>query len=290
MIRGRPSLWMLALASLLQVPSFHADTRLVVLHVTVRNTRGEIVTSLDRSAFTVYENGKPQPISIFRSDDIPVSVGLLIDNSGSMRSARASVVAAALAVAEDSNPLDELFVINFADKPRLDVPLTTDLAELRRGIARVDAIGGTAMRDAVNQAEVYVREHGARDRRALLVITDGNDNASTVALDQITKAAQQGDIVIYTIGLFGPGKDTASARHALDQLAEHSGGTSHYPASIDDVHAVMREVAHQIRNQYTLAYTPLKQALDGSYRAIRVKVVGPERYIPRTRTGYRAIP
>ena len=121
---------------------------------------------------------------------------------------------------------------------------------------------------AVNQAEVTCVSTCAH-RRALLVITDGNDNASTVALDQITKAAQQGDIVIYTIGLFGPGKDTASARHALDQLAEHSGGTSHYPASIDES---TRSCAARIppdRNQYTLAYTPLNQALDGSYRAIR---------------------
>lgn len=290
MIGGRPWLWAVALASLLQAPSFHADTRLVVLHVTVRNTHGELVTNLDRGAFTVYENGKPQPLSIFRRDDIPVSVGLLIDNSGSMRSIRASVEAAALAFAEASNPLDELFVINFADKPRLDVPLTSDRAALQAGIGRVDAIGGTAMRDAVNEAEVYVREHGTRDRRALLVITDGNDNASTVSLRQIGQAAQQGDIVIYAIGLFTPGENIGAAREALDELSERSGGTSHYPASIEDVNAVVRDVAHQIRNQYTLAYTPLNQALDGSYRAIRVRVAGPERYIPRTRTGYRAIP
>lgn len=286
----RPSFSALALVVALQLPSFHADTRLVVLHVTVRNTRGELVTDLDRGAFAVYENGKRQPITIFRRDDIPVSVGLLIDNSGSMRSIRSAVEAAALAFAEASNPLDELFVINFADTPRLDVPLTSDRGLLERGIARVDAIGGTAMRDAVNEAEVYVGEHGTRDRRALLLITDGNDNASTVSLAQITQWAQQHDVVIYAVGLFGTGDTSGSAHRALDHLAERSGGAAAYPSSITDVNTVVREMAEQIRKQYTLAYTSLNQALDGGYRNIRVTVAGREHYVTRTRSGYRAIP
>jgi Ca-activated chloride channel family protein len=285
----RPSL-VLMLFSLLQAPSFHAEARLVVLHVTVRNAHGDLVTNLDRSAFTIYENRKRQPLTIFRRDDIPVSVGLLIDNSGSMRPVRRSVEAAALTFADVSNPDDELFVINFADKPRLDVPFTSDRAVLERGIARVDAIGGTAMRDAVDEAERYLREHGTRDRRALLIITDGKDNESTVSLDHVTQVAQQRDVVIYAIGLFGHVENSKAAREALDHLAERSGGMSYYPSSIDSVDAVARDVAHQIRNQYTLAYTPLNQTLDGSYRAIQVKVSGPERYYPQTRSGYRAIP
>src|SRR5215831_11781050 len=143
----------LAVASILQVPSFRTEARLVVLQVSVRNGRGEVVTNLRRDAFSVYENGKQQPVSVFRRDDIPVSVGLLIDNSGSMRSIRAPVEAAALTLAQASNPDDELFVMNFADKPELDVPFTSDREVLERGIGRVDAIGGTAMRDALEKAE-----------------------------------------------------------------------------------------------------------------------------------------
>src|SRR5207302_586002 len=151
------------------------ETRLVVLYATVRNERGEVVTNLDRGAFTVLENGRRQPIALFRRDDIPVSLGLLIDNSGSMRRKRERVEAAALALVRASNPQDEVFVMNFADKPHLDVALTTDLRLLEAGIARLDSIGGTAMRDAVDVGGRYLSEHAARDRRVLVIVTDGND-------------------------------------------------------------------------------------------------------------------
>jgi Ca-activated chloride channel homolog len=281
----------LAIAGILQVPAFRAETRLVVLHVSVRNARGELVTTLDRDAFTVYENGKRQPVTVFRRDDIPVSVGLLIDNSGSMRPVRPAVEAAALAFADASNPDDELFVVNFADHARLDVPFTSDRAVLERSIARVDAIGGTAMRDAVDVAEGYLHVRGQRDRRALLIITDGNDNASTVSLNQIARAAEQRDVAIYAIGLFGHEDSAAKrARKALEELAQRSGGLSYFPSSVDDVQAVAVDIARQIRRQYTVAYTPVDQRLDGSYRTIQVKVSGHERYVVRTRAGYLATP
>lgn len=282
--------WAAVAAALLQVPSFHTEARLVVLHVSVRNARGEVVTDLKRDAFTVYENGKQQPVSVFRRDDIPVSVGLLIDNSGSMRSIRGTVETAALAFARASNPEDELFVMNFADKPELDVPFTSDRAVLARGIARVDAVGGTAMRDAIQEAERYMREHATRDRRALVVVTDGNDNESTATLDAVTRAAQQRDIVIYAIGLFAHAERAKPAQSALEHLTERSGGIAYYPETLDRVDEVALDVAHQIRNQYTLGYTPLNQALDGSYRAIHVKVAARECLYPRTRAGYVALP
>jgi VWFA-related protein len=278
----------LVFLSLFQAPAFRAEARLVVLHVTVRNSHGDLVTNLGPDAFTVRENGKRQTVSIFRRDDVPVSVGLVIDNSGSMRSVRNAVEEAALTFADASNPDDELFVINFADKPHLDVPFTSDRTVLKRSIRRTDAVGGTAMRDAVDRAERYLRECGSRDRRALFIVTDGEDNTSTVTLDQITKVAQQRDIVIYAIGLFGHAEKSKAARSALDHLTERSGGMSYYPADIEDIDAVARDVAHQIRNQYTLGYAPLNQALDGTYRTIHVKVTGRERYYPRTRTGYLA--
>ena len=173
-----------------QQPPFRAETRLVVLHATVRNARGELVTTLERDAFTVYENGKRQPITLFRRDDIPVSLGLLIDNSGSMRTLRSKVEAAALALARASNPQDEIFVLNFNDKAHIDVPFTSDVACSEAGIGRVDAIGGTAMRDAIDMAQTYLSEHGTRDRKVLLVITDGIDNASVATRDRIEQQAE----------------------------------------------------------------------------------------------------
>lgn len=279
----------IAAASLLQVPSFHTEARLVVLQVSVRNGRGEVVTNLDRGAFSVYENGKRQPLSVFRRDDVPVSVGLLIDNSGSMRSIRGTVESAALAFARASNPGDELFVMNFADKCELDVPFTSDREVLARGIGRVDAVGGTAMRDAIQEAERYMREHATRERRALVIVTDGNDNESTATLEAITRAAEQREVVVYAIGLFAHADRTKAAHAALDHLSERSGGFAYYPETVERVDEVALDIAHQIRNQYMLGYTPLNQALDGSYRAIQVKVAGRERLYPRTRAGYVAL-
>jgi VWFA-related protein len=273
---------------LAQQPAFRAATRLVVVHATVRNARGELVTSLERGAFTVYENGKRQSITLFRRDDIPVSLGLLIDNSGSMRTLRPKVEAAALALARASNPQDEIFVLNFNDKAHIDVPFTSDVGVLEAGIGRVDSIGGTAMRDAIDMAQTYLSEHGTRDRKVLLVITDGIDNASVATRDRIEKQAEQRDTVIFAVGLFGDEDRVKPGRRELDQIADRTGGMAYYPAGIDAIGAVALEIARQIRNQYTIAYAPLNQALDGTYRAIRVAVSGPESLSVRTRAGYRA--
>lgn len=273
-----------------QPPAFRAETRLVVIHATVRNPHGELVTNLERGAFTVYENGKRQPITLFRRDDIPVSLGLLIDNSGSMRSLRPKVEAAALALARASNPQDEIFVLNFNDKARIDVPFTSDVNVLQAEIARVDSIGGTAMRDALGMAQTYLAEHGTRDRKVLVVITDGIDNASVMTRDRIEREAEERDTVIFAVGLFGAEDRVKQGRHELDRLAQRTGGMAYYPAGVDEIGNVALEIARQIRNQYTIAYAPLSQALDGTYRAIRVTVAAPERLSVRARAGYRATP
>jgi VWFA-related protein len=275
-------------ALLTQAPPFRAETRLVVLHATVRNARGEIVTGLDRGAFTVFENGRRQPVVVFRRDDIPVSLGLLIDNSGSMGPVRQKVEQAALALARASNPDDEIFVLNFADKTSIDVPFTSDVHVLEASIARGDAIGGTAMRDAIQQGETYLNERSTRDRRVLLVITDGNDNASAATLDDIQQTAEQREIAIYAIGLFGDASRAKEAHRELDHLSERTGGFAYYPPGIDEVHAVALDIAKQIRQQYTLAYAPLHQALDGTFRKIRVEASASEHLSVRTRAGYRA--
>jgi len=272
------------------LPNFRADTRLVVLHATVKNKQGELVTDLDRRAFTVYENNRPQPISIFRTDDVPVSIGLVIDNSGSMRRVRARVEAAAMAFVRASNPLDDVFVVNFADKIRLDVALTRDMAVLEAGIARVDSIGGTAMRDAVLMAERYLREHGSHDRQVLLVITDGNDNASTASMKELRRTLEHSDMAVFAVGLFGDDDSPAASRgrQELGHLTEVTGGAAYFPPSVDEIQNVVLSLAHQIRKQYTIAYTPLNPSLDGSYRTIRLKVTGPDRPSVRTRPGYWA--
>jgi VWFA-related protein len=277
-----------------QTPAFHTETRLVVLQATVKNARGELVTNLDRGAFTVYENGKRQPITVFRRDDVPVSLGLLIDNSGSMRTLRTKVEAAALAFARACNQQDDFFVVNFADTPRLDVPITRDVRTLEDGIARVDAIGGTALYDALQLAQRYQHEHGSHDRRALLVITDGNDNASLITLDDVEKEAQRADIVIDAIGLLHDATSNTAkhARHELNRLTSETGGVVYYPNTIDEIEPAVLDLARQIRMQYTIGYTPTNQALDGTYRSIRVtaRKSGRQSLDVRTRPGYRATP
>ena len=271
-----------------QQPQFHTDTRLVVVHATVRDGRGALVTTLNRDAFTVYENGKRQAIAVFQRDDQPVSLGLLIDNSGSMRTIRPQVEAAALALARASNPQDEMFVLNFNDKARIDVPFTSDPRVLEIGVRRADAIGGTAMRDAIDLGQTYLSEHATRDRKVLVVITDGIDNASLTTADEVERQAERRDTVVFAVGLFGDTRNNGQGHHELDQITDKTGGLASYPASIDEIGPVALEIARQIRNQYTLAYEPTNQALDGSYRAIRVTATGSGRLSVRTRAGYVA--
>ncbi len=280
----------LALAPGQQTPAFRTEARIVVLQATVKNAHGELVTNLDRNAFTVYENGKQQPITLFRRDDVPVTLGLVIDNSGSMRTLRAKVEAAALDFARACNPRDEFFVVNFADMPRLDVQLTSEVRTLEAGIARVDAIGGTALHDALSLAQDYERAHASRDRKALLVITDGNDNASQTTMEQVEAAAQRADIVIDAIGLLRDASSSTAKRahHELDRLTSQTGGVVYYPNSIEEIDAVVLDLARQIRTQYTIAYTPLNQTLDGTYRSIRLTAHGREKLDVHTRPGYRA--
>lgn len=276
----------------LQAPRiFHTETNLVVLHATVKNTRGELVTDLNQDAFTVYDNGTRQRIAVFRREDIPVSLGLLIDNSGSMRSVRAKVEAAALACVRASNPEDEAFVLNFGDKPQLDVPLTSDVGVLEKGITRVDSIGGTAMRDAIDVGTQYLAASAHRERKVLLVITDGKDNASVASLEQIRKLAQQREVTVYAIGLLSEENQAGagSARHELNELTESTGGAAYFPASLEGIDAIALGIAREIRNQYTIAFNRTAR-LDGSYRKLRVEVRGAGHLIVRARPGYWATP
>lgn len=271
---------------------YRADARLVVLHTTVLDKNGKHVTNLPRSAFKVYEDGVEQQIKVFRREDVPVSLGLVIDNSGSMRDKRAKVEAAALALVKASNPQDEVFVVNFNDEAYLDVDFTSDIHKMEEGLARIDSRGGTAMRDAINLSIDHLKQKGKHDKKVILVVTDGNDNTSEITLEKLVQRAQQSEVLVYAIGLLSEEerREARRARRALDAITQATGGQAYYPKDLDEVNRISLQVAHDIRNQYIIAYSPSNQALDGSFRQIRVSVSGPNRPVARTRTGYYATP
>ncbi len=271
---------------------FRSDTRLVVLHASVTDKKGKLITDLNKESFKVFENGQPQQVKIFRREDVPVSLGIIIDDSGSMSTKRSRVEAAALDLVRNSNPQDEVFIVNFNDDAYLDVPFTNDMHKLEQGLARIDSRGGTAMRDAISMSLDYVRKDAKRDKKVLVVITDGNDNASNISLEKVVARANQSDTLIYAIGLFTEEEkhEAAKARRALRELTGATGGLVFYPKEASEVQALALEIAHDIRSQYTIAYTPSIQALDGSYRQIKVTVNAPGRPVVRTRSGYYATP
>jgi len=268
---------------------FSSESRLVPLNVTVTDKSGHLVTNLPQSAFTVLENGAPQTIRLFKREDVPVSLGLIIDNSGSMREKRQSVESAALALVRDSNPMDESFVVNFNDEAYLDAEFTSDIKALEQGLTKIDARGGTAMRDALRMSIDHLTEKAKRDKKVILVVTDGNDNASGISLEALVRLAQQNDVLVYSIALLTEEekKEARKAKRALDLLTESTGGQSFYPKDPGEVERIAHQVAHDLRNQYTIAYTPVNQALDGSFRQIKV-LVKPATVTARTRQGYYA--
>jgi VWFA-related protein len=273
-------------------PIFSSETRLVPLNVTVTDKSGHLVTNLPQSAFQVYENKVLQPIKVFKREDVPVSMGLVIDNSGSMRAKRQGVEAATVALVKDSNPQDESFVVNFNDEAFLDVPFTSDIKVLQAGLERIDSKGGTAMRDAIRMSIDYLHDKAKLDKKVIVVVTDGNDNASMVTLESLVKVAQQDGVLVYAIGLLGEEDkgEAAKAKRALKLLVESTGGQVFYPRDVSEVDPIAHQVAKDIRNQYSIAYTPLNEALDGTFRAISVTVKATGNPVARTRLGYWATP
>jgi Ca-activated chloride channel family protein len=270
------------------VAIFSTDTRLVLLPVTVVDKNGKLLTTIPQSAFKVYENGVEQPLKLFRREDVPVSMGIVIDNSGSMRDKRSKVAAAALALVKESNPQDEVFIVDFNDAPYLDAPFTNDIKKLEETLDKIDSRGGTAMRDAISLSIDYVKEKGKKDKKVLLVVTDGNDNSSDETLEQLVRKAQKSEVLIYSIGLLNEEepREARAAKRALKALAEASGGLDYYPKDLAEVEKITPEVAKEIRNQYMLAYSPANQNLDGTFRQIRVTVNGFGKPVVRTRNGY----
>lgn len=272
---------------------FRSDTRLVVLHATVVDKNGHLITNLPQTAFQVFENGRQQQIKIFKREDVPVSLGLIVDNSGSMRDKREKVKDAALALVRDSNPQDEVFVVNFNDEAFLDTKdFTNDIKEMEEALSRIDSRGGTAMRDAIRMSIDHVKEKAKKDKKVLVVVTDGNDNSSTISLENLVKAAQQSEVLIYTIGLLSEEehREAKRAKRSLTAIAESTGGLVYFPKDPAEVDRIAHQVARDVRNQYIIAYSPSNQSLDGSFRQIKVVANGPNRPMVRTRTGYYATP
>ena len=273
---------------------FRSDTRIVVLHTTVVDKSGHLVTTLPQTAFTVYENGVTQPIRGFKREDVPVSMGLVVDNSGSMRDKRSKVETAALGLVKASNKDDEVFVVNFNDEAFLDNPhgkdFTSDVKEMEEALTRIDSRGGTAMRDAIRMSIDHLKEKAKKDKKVLVVVTDGNDNSSTINLENLVKAAQQSEVILYAIGILSEEerREAKRAERALGELAQATGGEAFFPKSIDEVERLAQQVARDIRNQYTIQYSPTNQTMDGSFRQIKVAVNAPGRPVARTRTGYYA--
>jgi len=274
------------------VPLYRLDTRLVLLHASVVDKNGKLLTNIPQSAFKILEDGVEQQLRLFRREDVPVSMGIIVDNSGSMTSKRTRVAAAALEMVKQSNPDDEVFIVNFNDDTHFDQPLTNDVKKLQAALARMEARGGTAMRDALSKSITYVKKNGKKDKKVLVVITDGNDNSSDVTLDQLLRQSQNSEVLIYAIGLLNEEEagEAKSAKKALKALTEASGGLDYYPKSISDVQEITPRVAHEIRNQYILGYTSSNQVFDGSFRQIKVTVAGFGRPTVRTRNGYYATP
>jgi len=272
--------------------TFRSDTRLVVLHATVVDKSGRFITNLQPGAFHVFENNVEQPIKKVLREDVPVSMGLIVDNSGSMRTKRARVEASAMALVKASNPEDEVFIVNFNDEAFLDQPFTNDAKELERGLSKIDSRGGTAMRDAIRMSIDYLKENGKKDKKVLVVVTDGDDNNSSGTLENLVKASQQSEVLIYLVGLLTEEekREAKRATRALNAIADATGGKSYYPKELKEVEGICQQVARDIRSQYIIEYSPKIAALDGSFRTIRVVANGPNRPVVRTRSGYYATP
>jgi Ca-activated chloride channel homolog len=269
---------------------FKKEVDEVVLHATVVDDKQRMITNLDKGAFTVYENGQQQPITSFRHEDIPVAMAIVIDNSGSMREKRQKVNAAALNLVRASNPQDQVFVVNFNDEYYLDQDFTSNINQLKEALDKIEARGGTALYDAVVASADHLKKNAKLERKVLFVVTDGEDNASRESLEQaIRRLQEENGPTVYAIGLLGEEK-ARRARRALQTMAERTGGVAFLPKTLDEVDAISRSVAHDIRNQYTIGYKPTTPKSAGGYRTIKVdaRAHGYNHLVVRTKSGYYA--
>ena len=275
-----------------QQPAFRAgSTELVVLPVVVTDKQGRFISDLDRERFSVFDNGRRMPIEIFTNEDAPLTIGLVIDASGSMRPKIGEVITASIAFARSSNPQDELFAIRFNDDVKdvvRDRPflLASDLAALGAALGSMRPDGRTTLYDAVLAGLEHLAL-GSRARKALVLVSDGGDNASEATLDRVLARARASNAAIYTIGLFDP-DDLDKNPGVLKSLARTTGGERFLPRSPGELLQACERIAREIRSGYTLGYAPPDR--DGTYHRVRVDVQPSpsQKLTVRTRPGYFA--
>ncbi len=267
---------------------FKAEVQNVVLHATVVDDKNRLVMNLERSAFSIFENNQPQTILSFAREDVPVAMGIVIDNSGSMREKRDKVNRAALNLVRSSNPQDQVFVVNFNDEYYLDQPLTNNINLLKEALEKVEARGGTALYDAIVASADYMKRTARLQKKVIFVVTDGEDNASRETLEEAVRHLQEENgPAVYAIGLLGEER-ARRARRALETIAQRTGGIAFLPRTIDEVDEISRTVAHDIRSQFAIGYKPTTPKSEGGYRIIRVQAhaKGYGKLTVRTRSGY----
>jgi Ca-activated chloride channel family protein len=273
--------------------TLRSEVEEVSLNVTVLDGKGQIVQNLKKEDFKVLEDGVPQNLLSFQHADIPVSIGLVIDNSGSMYKKRPSVNQSALDLIAASNPKDEAFVVNFADDAFIDQEFTSNAKLLRDGLSHIESRGGTALYDAVVASADKLAADAKRPKQVIVIITDGEDNASTLTLEQAIHRVQQlSGPVIYSVGLlFGDEMSRGEVRHArraLEMLSQETGGIAFFPKSLDQIDQIAAEVARDIRSQYTLAYHSTRPTSEPGFRKVTViaQAKSDGKLNVRTRTGY----
>jgi len=273
---------------------FSGGVDLVELHATVTNRKGAVVGGLQKDNFQVFEDGKPQNIRIFQHEDVPVAVGLAVDNSGSMRRKRKDVTDAALAFVRASNSHDLMFVVNFNEHVTFGLPNTqlfsANPVELEAALNGVPANGRTALYDAIDVALAHVAK-ATLDKKVLIVISDGGDNASRRTLAETLDKVERSSAIVYTIGLFDE-YDSDRNPGVLKKIASATGGEMFELVETSAVVPTCERIASDIRNQYTISYVPADSKRDNAYRTIKVTATGRhgEKYSVRTRTGYVASP
>jgi Ca-activated chloride channel homolog len=270
----------------------------VLLNCTVVDQKNRLVKGLKPGDFQVWEDGVPQTIASFVNQDVPISMGILVDDSGSMIGKRGTANQAALDLIHDSNPDDNAFIVNFNQNAYLDTALTSNVYDLQAGLAHFDDRGMTALYDAVAASADELAHHATQPRQVLLIITDGSDDASRLTLQQAVERVQRlGGPVVYSIGLLYDAispEDAASARNALETLSSETGGLAFFPRSPDDIDQVVAQIALDIRNQYTIGYHPTRSPSLGGFRTVQVEAHARHygTLIVRTTRGYypRQIP
>ena len=273
--------------------TIRTTSRLVLLDVSVKDAAGGLVLGLGKQNFEVYENGKPQAITQFAHADVPVTVGLVVDESGSMRPKQSEVITAAMAFIHASNPQDEVFVINFNEKPRRGLPdiqlFSDDAEQLRAALWRGVPQGRTALYDAI-ELGLHQLNFGRRDKKTLIVITDGGDNVSAHNLQDVMEDVMGSVATIYTIGIYDEDDPDKNPR-VLQRIVRLSGGSAYFPKRLDEIVSICRDIAKDIRTRYTIGYVPAEEK-KASERHIEVvaRSQNGNKLKVKTRTGYLFTP